>query len=55
VLRGILSALGCTRGQLRPDRRSGPAYLGFKKTGMANSSLRAAVSGVLAYIAAFRA
>src|SRR5579862_4664373 len=49
LLRGFSSAPGCTRGQLRPDRRSGPGYFGFKKTGMADSPLRAAASGVLAY------
>jgi hypothetical protein len=55
VLRGMLSAPGCTRGQLRPDRRSGPGYLAFKKTGMANASLRVAASDALSYIAALRA
>src|SRR5579871_2112955 len=38
--RGSSSAPGCTRGQLRPARRSGPGYLAFKKTGMTNSSSR---------------
>src|SRR6516165_4535739 len=38
-VRGFSLAPGCTRGHLRPDRRSGPRYFGFKKTGMANSSL----------------
>jgi hypothetical protein len=36
---------------LRPDRRSGPGCFAFKKTGMTDSSLRAAASGVLAYAA----
>src|SRR5208283_1432852 len=38
VPRGLSSAPGCTRGQLRPERRSEPGYFAFKKTGMANSS-----------------
>jgi hypothetical protein len=45
VLRGLSITPVCARGQLRPDRRSGPGYFAFKKTGM----------GILAYIAAFRA
>src|SRR5213082_2049498 len=34
VPRRVSGAPGCTRGQSRPDRRSGPGYFGFNKTGM---------------------
>jgi hypothetical protein len=52
---GLSSAPGYKLGQMTPDHRSGSGYLEFKKTGMANSLLHAAASGVLAYIAVFRA